>query len=859
MPHPPAWPIADRPAVRDAVRRRLLASPPRVQALTGPSGIGKTTLADGIAATLASSRRRVIRIAGTTALATIPLGALSPHLAGARGDVDERLRRFLEFIGGRAGSAVVLVDDAPLLDEVSAAAVYQLVRVFGVPVLLTARDGMTWPDALRRLEREGLIDATVVPPLTHADAAGLLERRLGERTAPDSLNALLERTGGNPLFLRRTVEAAEREGGIAAGPHGLHVEAPVGPAEIDDLLAASVGDLEGPAQRLAGLLALTGPLPADLLPSSAEPLLAAGLAVRERGVVRLAHPLIAEAALGALPAAAAAGTAREAAALLGAVGDRGSQLAALRLELSAGLDVPPERIAAAAADARAAGDHPEAVRLARRAIEAGHSGARPWWDLGAALSAQGLLADADSAFAEGWRRGPDAAERLAGASLHGEHLAYRRFDLTAAIARAEATIPTLPARLRPLLDAEARIWRTLAGSVVAETGPVALDRDAPLATVRAAMAAVLSGSMSGGREAARHSAGVIDVALREFGALDPLASSMIHLQRFFDELGAARGDAAWDVIAHQRLGPVSDAAGIWSYTLGVYCAYDGRLAEGAALADLAAEQLRWRDLTGLLGAAVALQALFARFAGDAARADELVAGLVPPQRAEPRAAMLLAEGAAWESLRRDDLETAIAILSGAAAGAIHGGYSLVGALTASLGVRAGAASAMLPLLELAETAAGGENVLIAALRDLAVALDRDEVRRALEASAIVARAGMRATAADALAQIAPAATTAEERRAVGLALDRARRGLDAPLLRARMTRAAAPTDRERELVELAAQRLSNAEIAARVGISVRTVENHLSRFYAKTGLRSRAELRAWGSGAPETATTEASP
>jgi DNA-binding CsgD family transcriptional regulator len=48
--------------------------------------------------------------------------------------------------------------------------------------------------------------------------------------------------------------------------------------------------------------------------------------------------------------------------------------------------------------------------------------------------------------------------------------------------------------------------------------------------------------------------------------------------------------------------------------------------------------------------------------------------------------------------------------------------------------------------------------------------------------------------------------------------------------------------RERELVTLVAQGASNAQIAAQLLISVRTVGSHLDRIRNKTGCRRRADL-----------------
>jgi ATP/maltotriose-dependent transcriptional regulator MalT len=51
------------------------------------------------------------------------------------------------------------------------------------------------------------------------------------------------------------------------------------------------------------------------------------------------------------------------------------------------------------------------------------------------------------------------------------------------------------------------------------------------------------------------------------------------------------------------------------------------------------------------------------------------------------------------------------------------------------------------------------------------------------------------------------------------------------------------TPREREVAMLAAQHLTSTEIAQRLVLSLRTVENHLQRCYAKLGISSRSELR----------------
>lgn len=67
--------------------------------------------------------------------------------------------------------------------------------------------------------------------------------------------------------------------------------------------------------------------------------------------------------------------------------------------------------------------------------------------------------------------------------------------------------------------------------------------------------------------------------------------------------------------------------------------------------------------------------------------------------------------------------------------------------------------------------------------------------------------------------------------------------------------AQALTAREREIAELVAEGLTNADIGSRLGIGRRTVESHLERIRSKLGLTARADVAAWvaraGAGRPE--------
>ena len=53
------------------------------------------------------------------------------------------------------------------------------------------------------------------------------------------------------------------------------------------------------------------------------------------------------------------------------------------------------------------------------------------------------------------------------------------------------------------------------------------------------------------------------------------------------------------------------------------------------------------------------------------------------------------------------------------------------------------------------------------------------------------------------------------------------------------------SERELEIIELVAAELTNQEIGARLSISKRTVDNHVSNIFTKTGSRNRVGLVNW--------------
>ena len=148
------------------------------------------------------------------------------------------------------------------------------------------------------------------------------------------------------------------------------------------------------------------------------------------------------------------------------------------------------------------------------------------------------------------------------------------------------------------------------------------------------------------------------------------------------------------------------------------------------------------------------------------------------------------------------------------------------------------------LLDLAATTPGGFAASIARYVRALHTDDPDEARR--EAAALLEEtqvlSGVRALAAAVRAarrQGGPQAAADERARAMELARGH---GQGALRMLAGLAPAGDLTTREEEIARLAAEGLSNQQIAARLQISVRTVENHLLRAFRKLAITTRSEL-----------------
>ena len=133
-----------------------------------------------------ASGERTKWIVGTESACALPLGAFIGSLGEAMSDPLANVRRVINsFVAQqRQGRVVLGVDDAHLLDGLSALVVHQLAQSGGARLVVTVRTGGAEPDAVTALWKDGLLARLDLEPLSAAATREVIEARSAVRSMP---------------------------------------------------------------------------------------------------------------------------------------------------------------------------------------------------------------------------------------------------------------------------------------------------------------------------------------------------------------------------------------------------------------------------------------------------------------------------------------------------------------------------------------------------------------------------------------------------------------------------------------------------------------------------------------------------
>ncbi|MFN8032390.1 MAG: LuxR C-terminal-related transcriptional regulator [Mycobacterium sp.] len=860
-----SWPLIGRTRQMRDIGASIAAPDTAGVVVSGPAGVGKSRLArDALAAaeSLGFESRWVV---GASSARSIPMGVFTAWTQPGATDSVHLVRGVIESLTATTSGGPILlgVDDAHLLDDLSAFVVHQLVQRGTAKVVLTVRDDEPTAGAVRDIAKLAHFDRVDLQPLSVEEASALLSAVLEGPLDRDAAQGLWRLTGGNPLYLINIVEQEVADGRLAV--HGglwRWTGDPSLPPDLVGLVEDRMGALPAAIADVVDVLAVAEPLDLTMLTRITDPKAVEEAEIRnlisldrsgDRVRAHVSHPLYGEVRRRKAPQTRLRRLRGLVAAhLANAADSRDIRNVVQRATLSIESDLTPDvnLLVDAAHGAVWLGDLSLADRLARAAIDAG-AGPEPSLVRAHALSWLGRGVEAEAVLS-------DVAVGELSDELRGRLAFLRASNMLWALGD--------PARAKDIIDDASDVTSPQGRSYIGAFLTVywfAIDEphEAVLASEKLVVADL---PPVVGAEIAWALATIAADAGRTGDAVSIAEAGYAAATRSFDaphmrfniadaHVGALllAGQTAEAVVVADRVKlQAADLPGA-AQLLGIAIA--GRATLGAGRLDLA-EPLLDQSVSGLSSShslGWGYRYLIPRttalaMRGATAQAHTALGTLESVRRRFRSLDYERSLAQAWVSAAQGAVSEAITIVCSAAERASAKGQFAAEVLCLQTAAQFGCRDCAARLAELVSIVEGPRARLAAEFASALQAGDADELTAVSEE---FERIGDLVAAVDAAAHAALAYRRGDRRgsaltcstRAAGLA-ERCG-GAVTPALR----EAADPlplTGREREIVMLIADGMSNREVAERLTLSVRTVESHIYRAMARTGTASREELAA---------------
>ncbi|WP_265978657.1 helix-turn-helix transcriptional regulator [Arthrobacter sp. MI7-26] len=272
-----AWPPIGPRATVDDIALALATSKGGVL-VTGPSGSGKSYLTNR-AVNEIRGHSFVVVIRGSAALAGSPYGALNILLS----DLDPGylahpvlvLSGLTALLRERSeGKPVYLViENAAELDELAAMTVAQLARNGAAQLVLTCTDPQRLCGEITRLCGDGFLNRIDLKPLTFQESHAWLEAGLGAKVSPSGAHALWAASGGNPHYLKMLAAELSESGALLKrdGVWVLTSRSELHGRAITDLITTRLGRMGSGERKVLEILSLAKAVPLESLLALASP------------------------------------------------------------------------------------------------------------------------------------------------------------------------------------------------------------------------------------------------------------------------------------------------------------------------------------------------------------------------------------------------------------------------------------------------------------------------------------------------------------------------------------------------------------------------------------------------------------
>lgn len=832
-------------------------------ALVGESGVGKSTLARYLADTLRSNGRTVRFALGTATCRAVPFGAFYRSVTVDTAREPAEMLAAAHRTLAQEMNLVIVVDDAQLLDPLSATLVHQLAVDGRTRLIVVVRPDDDVPDAVIALWKDRLLLRLPIEAFSWAQTEELARAVLGGAIDTHLVDELYRRTMGNLLFLRGLLSPGRESGVLVPTETGWRLRGPLHESdELYQLLKFRLCSLRPEELKVVEIVAAAEVLDWEILRGLCDADAVARL--ERRGsiqlvpdgphlVARLIHPVVGEAALRhagvirtrQLNSVLAQQLSRQI--RISALPDERNQIRVAQFMMRS--DLPPDLavITQAAANAVAMSNIVAGEELARFAVDHG-GGLAAGTVLAEAMSWQGRGAEAEAVLAAFDPGGADPLLTVRWGCLRAANLFWgcgRIDEARAVLAALQGRVDT--AAIPDLVEAMKVSFAFFCGDVpraIATGLSICESEAAPPATVWAAMSTSWALALTG-RFAECHRIAETGLQAAALGGAGPqrfaIALAEVMALTVAGDLAAA--DRVWQRYGALAVG-VREAEAIVKAVRGLVNLTRGALASACEAFRDAVSAMSSGFPSGLLMLVSALSAQTEAGCGNRQAAATAL------QRSEdahgPHVAVFMPElelARAWVLACDGQTSSARRQAIRAAGVARRSGMCAVEMRALHTAVRFGDRSQAERLSELAQMLAAPLPDAIAAH---ARALSEHDGRLLDEVADRFAEIGAMALAADAAAQAMHEYARAGE-RAKGLESGArahwmaGKFGLNSPAIES----AAQPlpiSDREREIAAMVAAGMSNREIADRLSVSVRTVEGHLYRTFSKLHIQSRDQL-----------------
>lgn len=193
--------------------------------VTGAVGIGKSTLIHELRAAFAKESGMTMLLSCSSRESESPLGVFAPYLDrsdAASPAIPLQMTQAVAQVRSRVleqGTSAIFVDDAHLLDATSASVLHGL-ALTGILLVAGLRSGEEIPAPFRTLLREQRLEALEVGGLSVEETHRFASDRLEGDVASSAVTLLHSATGGNPLQLLEVIRE-NRETGALQQRHGI--------------------------------------------------------------------------------------------------------------------------------------------------------------------------------------------------------------------------------------------------------------------------------------------------------------------------------------------------------------------------------------------------------------------------------------------------------------------------------------------------------------------------------------------------------------------------------------------------------------------------------------------------------------